>query len=69
MWTLKKCLSQNVLNFGPLESAFPLHKCPRDWEQKKKKLKKADEIIWRQLVYSGFASDSGHGHFFVNQAM
>ena len=26
----------------------------------KKELKKADDIMWRQLVYSGFASDSGH---------
>ena len=38
---------------------FPRQKCSRDWERVKDQ-RKADDVMWRQLVYSAFASDSGH---------
>ena len=59
MWTLKVYLPKNFLNFGNPKTAFPRQKCSRDWERVKDQ-RKADDVMWRQLVYSAFASDSGH---------
>ena len=57
---LWKYISQKtswVLEFQKL--LFPRQKCSRDWERVKDQ-RKADDVMWRQLVYSAFASDSGH---------
>ena len=57
LWKYISQKTSGVLEFQKL--LFPRQKCSRDWERVKDQIK-ADDVMWRQLVYSAFASDSGH---------